>query len=161
MDEQEKQLDEFYKKYSKKGYDELIQDVRDVLSDVEYFKEHISRAKRTGFFSFDLRLSCPGLIFNFFFQKIDAQTMNEVLRDEEYLVRFFKIYHTLSSLIKATDKWDEQRKDKDVKRLVDFSKIVEWFLGLKLDDYLHAFIGCSAMSESLRAHINRLHTGRP
>lgn len=161
MDDHEKQLDEFYKKYSKKDYGELMQDVRDILSDVGYFKEHILRLKRTKFLSFDLRLSCPGLIFNFFFQKIDAQTMNEVLRDEEYLIRFLKLYHTLFALIKAVEGWDEQRKDKDVERLIDFSKIVEWFLGLKLDDYLSAFIGCSAMSESVRSHIKRLHTGRP
>lgn len=157
MDEHEKQLDDFYKKYSKKDYGDLLQDVRDILSDVEYFKEHILRLKRAEFFSFDLRLSCPGLIFNFFFQKIDAYIMNEVLRDEEHLKRLLKIYHTLIELMKRVGCWDEQRKDKDIERLIDFSEQVEWFLGLKLDDYLSAFIGCSAMSESIRSHIRKLN----
>jgi len=156
MDEHEEQLNEFYEKYSKKDYGELIQDVHRILRDVEYFKEHITRLKSIEFFSFDLRLSCPGLIFDFFFRMIDHYIMKEILRDEEQLLRLLKIYHTLISLIKATERWEDKRRNQDVKRLIKFSKVVEWFLELKLDDYLSAFIGCSSMSESIREHIKKL-----
>ncbi len=155
MDYEEK-LNEYVKKYLKKDYSEILQLIRDIISDVQYFKAHIKRTQRTTPYSFELRLSWSGCIHNFFFQKIDVQIMNDALQNEESLMRLLKIYYLLVELIEPIAGREEERKDEDVKKLIEFSEVVNWFLGLKLHEYMVAFIGCSSTLESIYSHINRL-----
>jgi len=155
MDYEEK-LEEYRKKYLKKDYSEILQTARDIISDVQYFKAHIQRTQRTTPYSFELRLSWGGCIHNFFFQKIDVQIMNDALQNQESLMRLLQIYYLLVELIEPVSHWEEERKDKDVKNLIDFSELVKWFLGLELTEYMVAFVGCSSMLESIYSHINRL-----
>ena len=145
-------IDEHEIKKDIKSHRETFRDVRAMISDCQYFKSHIERTRTTpGMFSFDLRLSLSGSIHDFFFRKIESYIMNDLLRDEDSLLNFIRIYHLLVLFIERA----KGGKNEDIKNLLEFSEIVEWHYGLKLDDYLHAFIGCSHAIDELEKSIKK------
>lgn len=158
MSEIEERLAGYKNKYLTKDYSEILKTARRIISDVQYFKEHMIRTKRTEFFSFDLKLAIPGMIHNFFFRKLDDDVISNAFNNEDSMVRLLEIYYLLVELITPVSNWEDERKDIDVKRLIYFSEIVEWFYGLKLEEYLVAFVGCSSMLDSIYEHIDKLRT---
>lgn len=148
----EKILAEYRQKYVN-AEKNLYVEADNIQSDYRFFRELIRRFRKASpdLFSFDLRISCPGLIWDFFWRAIDPANVPLVDQRPDTLENVLAVFHIMLTLVNLAAQNDESA----IVDLGGFQDTLEFYTGLTIDQCLVAFNGCSHSIESIREKLNR------
>ena len=148
-------LKKFENKYLKEEQDfnYYLNEARNILSDIEYLKEHARRTKKSGY-AYKITPTRENHIISFLLSKIFNNPYH--YRDEDALMQTLKIIDISDNLIQEI----RENIDNEINKLIDdyivWCEVFEYFLnGIKLNNNLSSFVGCNYAMNKIKEKIQK------
>jgi len=132
-------LEEFYKDYFPKPYEELINEARYLIEDINYLKEHSKRNKINKYFDFLIIPTIDRSLNGFFISKLFYE--NRFYLEEDTVINMLKIFYITRELIELANK--DNNNDFIIKKLIKWKEVVKYYTNLDLMNHISDFVGCS------------------
>lgn len=162
MDKNEKLLNELYRKYFSDDYS-YIDESRRIVSDIQYFQEHISRTKTSQKFSFTIIPSMEGCIYNGYVIKamFNLYYCGFRLTDKDSISNIMKLFNLSQYLINnlQNKEEDSNAEEQHVNDLMFLDKLSLVFADIKVTDNLYCFIGSSYLHQKVSEKIEKYYKG--
>jgi hypothetical protein len=144
MNEYQDILDKF--KYdptilSKDILNNLWQETRELMSDLEYIKEHFYRTAK-GKYGIEIIPTLGSVIMNGFFREM-FRYLNDwgYMYKEQYVYDYLAIYKITYILMNKIQ--DQEMKDDDFTKLEEWRKVVKYYTSIDIKNRIHCFCGCN------------------
>jgi len=129
-------FDKYYKTYCK--YEDTIKKTRDIISDIQYFTEHVQRTQKSKFLTYTILPNQEGLIHNHFV-KVVGESISQTIHDENQCMFYISLYEIMDAIF---DKYYEESSNA-VSEYDEFSPLLVYYMNSKDDEFVRCFIGCS------------------
>ena len=129
-------FDKYYAKYC--SYENTIKRTRDIISDVNYFTEHIARCKKSKFLDYTVVPSNTNSIHNEFVKRIGSEIVRERHNENQCMI-YVALYEIMSGIFRMY--YDTETDT--VLEYTEFKPVLEYYIYQYSDEYLNCFIGCS------------------
>jgi len=127
-------FNKYFEKYCK--FEITLKRTRDILSDINYFTEHVQRMKKSDFLDYTILPSHTQSINNRFV-KIIGESIIDSKKEENKCMIYVALYEIM---LKIFDKWYETNSLAS-KEYIDFKPVLDYFIfssdSEKCDDFIN------------------------
>lgn len=142
-------FNKYYSMYCK--YEDIIRTTKEVISDINYFNEHMNRTKKSSIFTYNATVTKHSSIHNNFVEII-SKNINQNLNSVDASMVFISIYQIMSSIF---DNWFDESSN-CAEQYAEFKSVLEYYLTNNPDEFIPSFIGCSHGIMNFKTKLNQI-----